>query len=103
MTDWTNGGREVPGSIDWPADRPPHRRRKLLVFLAVAAGVLFASWSALSYWVDLLWFESLGYKDVFWKTWTLQYGIFAFFTVVTFLILFGAFWALKRAHQADLP
>ena len=57
----------------------------------------------MSYWVDLLWFRSLGYGDVFWKTRGLQCGIFTAFTAATFLILYGAFSALKRAHHADLP
>src|SRR4029077_7203591 len=56
-----------------------------------------------SYYVDVLWFESLGYADVFWKTQSLQWGIFAAFAAATFLILYGSFLALKRAHQADLP
>ena len=55
------------------------------------------------YWVDLLWFRSLGYGEVFWKTFGLKWGIFAAFAAVTFLILYGAFSALKRAHSADLP
>jgi uncharacterized protein len=105
MNDWQSEGRELPPrSIDWPKHtRSPRRRRKLLLLLAVVAVVLFGGWTALSYWVDLLWFRSLGYGDVFWKTWSLQYGIFAVFAVVTFVILYGAFLALKRAHQADLP
>jgi len=104
MNDWQNGAREVPASIDWPRHtRPPRRRRKLLLLLVVVAGILLGSRTAISYWVDLLWFRSLGYGDVFWKTWTLQYGIFAVFAAATFLILYGAFLALKRAHQADLP
>jgi uncharacterized membrane protein (UPF0182 family) len=57
----------------------------------------------LSYWVDLLWFRSLGYGEVFWKTLGLQWGIFAAFGGITFLILFGAFLLLKRAHLSDLP
>ena len=91
-------------SIDWPKEtQPPRRRRKLLILLAVVAGILFGGRIALSYWVDLLWFASLGYADVFWKTWGLQWGIVAAFALATFLILYGAFLALKRAHQADLP
>ena len=57
----------------------------------------------MSYWVDLLWFRSLGYGDVFWKTRSLQWGIFTAFAAATFLILYGAFSALKRAHHTDLP
>jgi uncharacterized membrane protein (UPF0182 family) len=94
----------VPASIDYlPEPRRPRRGRKLLILLAVLAAILFGFGSAVSYWVNLLWFQSLGYGDVFWTTWRLQWGIFALFAAVTFVILFGAFTALKRAHQADLP
>jgi len=57
----------------------------------------------LTYWVDLLWFNSLGYSDVFWKSRELEWGIFAVFFVLTFLILLGIFSALKQAHLDDLP
>jgi uncharacterized protein len=53
--------------------------------------------------VDVLWFESLGYRDVFWKTLGLQSGFFTAFAAATFLILYGSFLALKRAHLPDLP
>jgi len=64
---------------------------------------VLASRTAISYWVDLLWFHSLGYGQVFWKTRGFEWGVFAAFGVVTFLFLLGAFTALKRAHSADLP
>jgi hypothetical protein len=75
----------------------------LLIIVAVLVAAVVGGHNALSYWVDLLWFRSLGYGDVFWKTLNLEWGIFAAFTVATFVILFGAFSALKRAHQGDLP
>jgi uncharacterized membrane protein (UPF0182 family) len=92
-------------SIDWP---PPHtptprHRGRLFLILAVIAAIIFGGRTALSYYVDLLWFGSLGYGDVFWKTQSLQWGIFIAFTVATFLILYGSFLALKRAHLPDLP
>jgi uncharacterized protein len=92
-------------SIDWPRKIQPHRPRRsiFLFFLALVAVIVFGSRTALSYWVDLLWFRSLGYGEVFWKTRSLEWGIFIVFAVVTFLILFGSFSALKRAHLADLP
>src|SRR4030095_3740953 len=46
---------------------------------------------------------SLGYRDVLWKTLSLQSGIFTAFAAATFLILFGSFLALKRAHRPNLP
>ena len=95
----------MPESIDWPPPHPPRprRRRRFLLILAVLAGVVFGGRTALSYYVGVLWFGSLGYADVFWKTLSLQWGIFAAFTAATFLILYGSFLALKRAHLPDLP
>ena len=93
----------MPASIDWtePAGRP--KRRILFILVAVVAAILLGGKTALSYWVDLLWFGSLGYGDVFWKTFGLEWSIFAAFGAMTFLVLYGTFFALKRAHQADLP
>src|ERR1700676_788977 len=95
----------MPDSIDWPPRRVarPRRRRRLLLILAVLAVIFFGGRTALSNYVDLLWFRSLGYGDVFWKTLSLQWGVFAAFVAATFLILYGSFLALKRAHLADLP
>ncbi len=78
--------------------------RRLLVGLAVAVGVvLFAASEGLGYWVDLLWYGSLGYGEVFWTTLRLQWGICAAVAVVTFAVLYGVFWALGRVHRGDLP
>jgi uncharacterized membrane protein (UPF0182 family) len=93
----------MPESIDWPRTQPPRHRRRFLLILAVLAGILFAARTTLSYYVDVLWFESLGYGGVFWKTLSLQWGVFAAFAAATFLILYGSFLALKRAHLPDLP
>jgi uncharacterized membrane protein (UPF0182 family) len=93
----------MPESIDLPRTSRPPRRRGLLLILAVLAGIVFGGRTALSYYVDLLWFGSLGYGDVFWKTLSLQSGIFTVFATATFLILYGSFLALRRAHLGDLP
>ncbi len=93
----------MPESFDWPRTHPPRRRRRFVLIIAVLAGVVFGGRTALSYYVDVLWFGSLGYGDVFWKTLSLQWGIFTAFAAATFLILYGSFLALKRAHLPDLP
>jgi uncharacterized protein len=97
----------MPESIDWPPTHPrmhpPRHRRRLLLILAIFAGIFFGGRSALSYCVDVLWFRSLGYEDVFWKTLSLQWGVFAAFGATTFLILYGSFLILKRIHLPDLP
>src|SRR5438876_2215396 len=88
-------------TIDWP---PPRRakRRGGLVLIAIVAAVLFGGGTALSYYVDALWFDSLGYAAVFWKTLNLQAVVFTAFAVVTFLVLYGAYVALKPPQLADL-
>ncbi len=98
-------GNKLPDSIDWPIPVKPSRprRRAFLFVLAAIAVVVLGSRTALSYWVDLLWFRSLGYAEVFWKARGIEWGIFCVFALVTFLFLFGAFSAFKRAHSADLP
>jgi uncharacterized membrane protein (UPF0182 family) len=82
--------------------QPPLRRRRVLLILAVAIGIIFSCRVAFSYYVDSLWFGSLGYRDVFWKTQGLQWVVFAAFAVITFAILYGSFLALKRAYFTDL-
>src|SRR5271170_5166540 len=104
MNDGQSWKRDLHGYIDKPKQKQPLSRPvKILILLVLLAVILFGGETALSYWVDLLWFRSLGYGNVFWTTWRLQCGIFAIFAVATFLVLYGAFLALKRAHQADLP
>ena len=93
----------MPESIDWPRTGPPRSRRRFFLLLVVLAVIFFGSRTALSYFVDALWFASLGYEDVFRKTLGLQWGIFVAFAAATFLILYGSFLALKRAHLPDLP
>ncbi len=96
----------MPESIDWPPPLTGHtkpRRRRFFLILVALAVIFFGIRTALSYYVDVLWFGSLGYGDVFWKTLGLQWGIFAAFAVATWLILFGSFLTLKRMHLPDLP
>jgi uncharacterized protein len=75
----------------------------LVTALIVLAVLLFSSRTTLSYYVDYLWFESLGYREVFRKTLGLQWTTFAVFSVATFLIVYVWFVALRRAYGDDLP
>jgi len=93
----------LPESIDWPYTRPKRNRRRIFLVAALIASVVLGGRAALSYYVDMLWFRSLGYGGVFWKTLSLQWTIFTVFAVATFLVLYGSFAALKRAHLPDLP
>jgi hypothetical protein len=93
----------MPETIDWPTREASRGPRRILFLLILLAVIVFVGRAAISWWVDLLWFRSLGYGSVFWKSWLLEWGTFAAFAAVTFCILCGAFLALKRAHANDLP
>src|SRR3984957_2172663 len=82
--------------------RQPPRRRVFLIIFAVIAVIFFSSRTVLSYYVDALWFGSLGYTEVFRKTISLQWLVFAVFFAATFLILYGWFLGLWRAYQPHL-
>ena len=95
-------------SIDWPLPAKPTgpsrpRRRGILFLIAILAVLVFGARTAVSYWVDLLWFRSLGYADVFWKARGIEWGIFAAFALGTFIYLYGVFSLFRRANAADLP
>jgi len=91
-----------PEIVDW--QQPPPRRRRLFFFaLAVLVALILSSRTVLSYYVEGLWFGSLGYEDVFRKTLALQWTAFLAFSAVTFLILYGWFLALRRVYARDLP
>jgi hypothetical protein len=74
----------------------------LLVAVIVLVMITASRWT-LSYYVEILWFSSLGYAQVFWKSWGLGWSVFAVFFAATFILLYGWFLALWRMHQADLP
>src|SRR3954465_3377758 len=87
-------------TIDWPPPRRPRRRGRLFILAVVAVAVLGGG-TALSYYVDALWFGSLGYSDVFWRTLNIQAAVFSVFAAITFLILYGSFLVLKPARLGE--
>src|SRR5262249_2979903 len=90
------------GVVDWPPPRGPRRRFGVWLLVALAAAVLFGGETALSYYVDALWFDSLGYSAVFWKTVNTQAAIFLVFACITFLALYGAYLLFKPAKLGEL-
>jgi uncharacterized membrane protein (UPF0182 family) len=82
--------------------RRPRRRRLFLLIFIVLAFIAFTSRTAISYYVDALWFGSLGYAGVFWKTLGLQWAVFAIFFAATFLVLYGWFLVLMRVCRPEL-
>jgi len=93
----------VPYLIDSKQHKPNWRRNLLILSALILLALIFSGTTILSSWVDLQWFRSLGFADVFWKVITLQVTVFLAIAVLTFAILFTAFTALRRAHSSDLP
>ena len=56
----------------------------------------------LSYYVEALWFQSLGYEAVFWKSLNLQSTVFIAFAVTTFLVLYGSYLLFRPARLGEL-
>jgi uncharacterized membrane protein (UPF0182 family) len=95
--------------VYWPQPHRPtpsrsgpqrHSRWFLFVLIAIAI-VLFGGRTWLSYYVDSLWFGSLGYASVFWKTLGIESAVFCSFTAATFIILYGSFLVLKPKPSDD--
>ena len=83
--------------------RKSHLTRPILFLAVVILAILLGSSTALSWYVDAIWFGSLGYGSVFWKSWGLGWSVFAAFFAATFIILYGWFLVLWQMHQPDLP
>ncbi|MGA8087879.1 MAG: UPF0182 family protein [Terracidiphilus sp.] len=82
---------------------PPIKPRRAILWIVLAVLViLFSARTTISYYVDSLWFSSLGYSQVFWRTLDFKWAAFAIPTVLTFLILFAWFSALRRACRDEL-
>ena len=90
-------------TIDFVREPKKRMNRWIFVFLAAAIVIIIGSGTALSYYVDLLWFGTLGYRDVFLRTWGLEWGVLAGFFAATFLVLYGWFLVLWRMHADDMP
>lgn len=95
----------MPETIEWPHEpRGQHHPRPWLWgAFALLLLIFVMGRTALRWWVDLLWFDSLGYSQIFWRTHLAVWGIFAGFGVASFALIFTVFRLLLRAHREDLP
>ncbi len=74
----------------------------LLFGIGTLAVIALCGRTVLSYYVDALWFSSLGYSEVFRKELGFEWAVFMFFTAATFLILSATLLYLIRAHRVGL-
>jgi uncharacterized membrane protein (UPF0182 family) len=78
------------------------RGRIWIVLAAIVFILLFSFRTLVSFYVDNLWFSSLGYATVFWKTLRLEWAAFAVFGVATFAVLYGWCLVLLRVTERDV-
>ena len=83
-------------------DRSSRSRRTLLFVLIIVAVLLFSTRTIISYYVDSLWFASLGYSSVFWRTLGYEWLSFALAFAATFAILYAWFSALRYGCREEL-
>ena len=77
--------------------------RTILVAFALLFVLFLGTHTLVSNWVDLLWFRSLGFGQVFIRTLGFEVVDFLFFTLLTFVLLYSAFAVIRRSHAADFP
>jgi len=63
---------------------------------------VFGGGALVSYYVDALWFDSLGYASVFWTRLNLQAAIFGAFALTTFLTINGVFLVIKPGRFDEI-
>jgi hypothetical protein len=74
-----------------------------MLTIVVVVVVAYLCSTTISYYVDSLWFGALGYASVFWMRLDLRIAVFCAFAVVTFIVLYGAYWTLRPQHFGELP
>jgi uncharacterized protein len=87
--------------IDITPAKPNKRRRKLIIIIVTAIVILVALFRSVSIYISAIWYGSLGYSSVYWYIFRAKLFTFLIFTVLTLIILRGAFWLLERTFSAS--
>jgi hypothetical protein len=84
-------------------ERPEMKFRGILIWIALAILlIILSARTAISYYVDSLWFGSLGYAPVFWRTLGFEWTAFAVPFLFTFLVIYGWTSALRYVCRTEL-
>jgi uncharacterized membrane protein (UPF0182 family) len=89
----------MPTSPRFPS--PPRRGWGRIALFLLLLLVLIGGGTALSFYVDALWFNSLGLGSVFWTTLNVKSTVFAVFAVATFTMLYVALVAIGPDRIAE--
>ena len=82
-------------------DVGPRNRRRLKIWIIVAAGVLLLSFSRIvSVYISALWFGSLGYSAIFWYIFKVKLALFFGSAVITAALLSATFLLFQKLFGA---
>ncbi|HSE19829.1 MAG TPA: UPF0182 family protein [Pyrinomonadaceae bacterium] len=82
-------------------DVGPPRRRRLKIWIVVAAILLLFSLSRIvSIYISALWFESLGYSSIYWYVFKVKLALFFGSAILTALLLAATFLLFQRLFGA---
>ncbi len=94
------GGGDDPRRPLPPPESAPRFNRWLLLSI-VAILILFSLGSLASFYTDWLWFDSLGYRDIFTTQLLTRLVVFAIAFVVGALLIVGNWWLARRNALRD--
>ena len=79
-----------------PTDYSSGRRRPLLVLLGIAFGIYLVLTAAGTLWTDFLWFDSVGFRDVWLRNWGLSILLGAIGVAFSFAVIWSALKIVDR-------
>ena len=86
-----------------PTNFRSDRRRPLTIILAVVAGLYLLLTAAGTLWTDFLWFESIGFRNVWIRNWSLSILLGAIGISFVFLVLWLSFKLVDRLSPRWAP
>ncbi|HEU4320976.1 MAG TPA: UPF0182 family protein [Acidimicrobiia bacterium] len=86
-----------------PTDYSSGRRRPVLVILAILAGLYLLLTAAGTLWTDLLWFDSVGFREVWLRNWGLSLTLGAAGVIIAFGVIWGALKLVDRFSPRWAP
>ena len=91
-------GRGGPNDGGGTRDRVRRAGRSVLIALVglLILGLIALFAFGLEIWTDALWFQSVGYSDVFWTRISAQFWLFVFGLVLALVVLLGNLWLAGR-------